>query len=151
MAKTKTKIHLKVRIPHIVLDARGVDPTLLTHLEKGLDQLEARVRVLGQGGTRFPHAFSLEEAVEEANIWVVLTDRLPKDFSMLIERGIVPVLLQDLHPRAENYNASKETGNAFLFQSLNEWSIYGALVRALENFGFSYDWESLKNNGKDLL
>ena len=151
MAKTKTQIKLRVRIPHIVLDARGADLTLLNHMEKGLDQLEARVRVLGQGGTRFPHAFSLEEAIEEANIWVVLGDRLPNDFSMLVQRGIVPVMLENLHPKAENSNAAKEEGNAFLFHELNEWSIYGSIVRALENFGFSYDWESLRNNGKDLL
>lgn len=151
MAKTKSKIKLKVRIPHVVIDARNADAQVVDDMERGLLQLDARIRVLGKGGEHLPHAFSLEEAVEEANIWVLLSNELPNDFSMLIERGIVPVMLSGIHPKAENYNASKERGNAFLFQELDEWIVYGSIVRALENFGFSYDWQNLKNHGKDLL
>lgn len=151
MAKTKKEIKLKVRIPHVILDARNADPALLEMLAPGLEELEARVRILGEGAKSIPHVFSLEEALEEAHIWVVLSKQLPKEFSMLIERGVVPVMPRGVHPKAENYEAARERGNAFLFPKLSEWYVYGSIVRALENFHFSYDWENLKNHGKSLL
>ncbi|MBT4384949.1 hypothetical protein HOD30_04360 [Candidatus Peregrinibacteria bacterium] len=151
MAKTKKHIKVKIRIPHLIIDGRAADPKLLDELAPGLRELDARVRVLGKGAKSIPHAFSAEEALEEASIWVILGDELPSEFPMLVERGVVPVMLRGVHPDAENYNASAETGNAFLFPKANHWHIYGTIVRALENFTFSYDWESLKNQGKDLL
>jgi hypothetical protein len=152
MAKTKKEIKLKVRIPHVLIDARGCqDTALLDRMVSGLEQLEARVRILGEGAKKIPHAFSLEEAMEEAHIWVILSDQLPKEFPDLIERGIVPVMLQGMHPEAKNYSPSQEDGNAFLFPALGEWRIYGAIVRALENFHFSYDWNNLKNHGKSFI
>jgi hypothetical protein len=35
--------------------------------------------------------------------------------------------------------------------SLGGKKIQTAIVRALENFSFAYDWESLKNSAKELL
>ena len=151
MAKTKTHIKVKIRIPHVIIDAREADPELLESLAPGLEELDARVRVLGKGAKQLPHAFSLEEAMEEAHIWVVLYEKVPKELSILVEHGVVPVMLQGIHEKAKNYSASQEEGNAFLFSKLTEWHIYGSLVRALENFGFSYDWSNLKNHCKELL
>ena len=93
----------------------------------------------------------MEEALEEAHIWVLLGKTLPKDFSMIVDRGIVPVMLSGLHPDAENYNPVEERGNAFLFPALTSWQVYGSLVRALENFAFSYDWENLRSQGRCLM
>lgn len=158
MAKTKTKtlpkiapIKLKIRIPHVVLDTRNADPKLLQGMAAGLQDADARMRVVGDGVKTLPHAFSLEEALEEAHIWVVLSNKLPEEFSEILSRGIVPVMLADLNPNAENYEAAKEKGNAFLFPKLTKWHVYGSLIRALENFQFSYDWENLRQHGKELL
>jgi hypothetical protein len=151
MAKQKTHIKVKIRIPHVIIDARGADPALVEAVAPGLQDLDARIRVLGKGAKQLPHAFSLEEAMEEAHIWVVLGKKLPSEFSMLIEKGVVPVMPQGIHEKAENYSASQEKGNAFLFSKLTEWHVYGSLIRALENFGFSYDWSNLKNHCKELL
>lgn len=151
MAKKQPTLKLKVRIPHVILDTRDADPVLAETLLTALDELPARFRVLGEGGKTLPHAFSFEEAMEEGHIWVVLSNELPKNFSMVIERGIVPVMLKGLHPEAENYNPVEESGNAFLFPKISPWNIYGALVRALENFAFSYDWENLRKEGKNLI
>lgn len=151
MAKTKTPLKLKVRIPHVILDTRDADPALLEKLVPGLDEVPARFRVLGEGLTSVPHLFSLEEALEEGHIWVILSSKLPKNFSMVVERGIVPVMLVGLHKDAENYNPVEESGNAFLFSKLTAWNIHAALIRALENFAFSYDWENLRNQGKTLV
>ncbi|QQR54389.1 hypothetical protein IPG41_04255 [Candidatus Peregrinibacteria bacterium] len=152
MAKTKIKaLQLKVRIPKLILDIRGADPKLLEELAPALENLDARVRILGPGLKTLPHAFSLEEALEEAHVWVVLAPHLAKDFSMVAERGIVPVMREGLHQEAENYNPVQENGNAFLFHEPSAWQIYGAIVRATENFAFSYDWENLRSQGRCLM
>lgn len=151
MAKTKSPLKLKVRIPHVVLDVRTADPALVDALLPGLDELPARFRILGPAGKTLPHAFSFEEAMEEGHIWVVLGKSLPSQFNMVIERGIVPVMLEGLHKDAENYNPVEESGNSFLFQKLSVWNVHAAMVRALENFAFAYDWENLRSQGKALM
>lgn len=151
MAKTKTHIKLKVRIPHVIVDARKADPELVEKMVEGLRELDAKVRVLGGTVKRMPHVFSFEQALEEADLWVFLSEELPSDFNLLIKRGIVPVMMEGAHPLGENYWPVKEQGNAFLFPELSPWRVYGSLVRALENFNFIYDWQSLKDNGKELL
>lgn len=151
MAKTKTPLKLKVRIPHVILDVRTADPALVEALLPGLDDLPARFRILGDSGKSLPHVFSLEEAMEEGHIWVVLGEKIPAQFSMIIDRGIVPVMMEGLHKDAENYNPVEEQGNSFLFQKLSAWNVHTALVRALENFAFAYDWENLRNQGKALM
>lgn len=150
MAKTKTQINLKLRIPRVVMDLRNADPTLLETMIPGLDHLTARFHVIGDGAEGLPHVFSLEEAIEEADIWVIFSREIPKDFPMIVGEGVVPVMLNGIHPKAENYNPTEEKGNAFLFPRLSAWTVYGSLVRALENFGFSHDWQNLKSHGKSL-
>jgi len=153
MAKTKSqaRISLKIRIPHVVLDTRTADPRLVDALLPGLEELGARFKVLGPGAKTLPHVFSLEEAMEESHIWVNLSSALPKEFTMIVDNGIVPVMLAGLHKNAQNYSAVAEEGNAFLFQKLSSWHVYAALVRALENFAFSYDWENLRTQGRELM
>lgn len=150
MAKTKKQIKLTVRIPHIIIDGRNADPALLDELEAGLEELDARVRILGEGAKSIPHSFSSEEAMEEADMWVILSDELPSDFSMIVEHSIVPVMLAGTHKDAENYVPNNESGNSFLFQKLSPWQVYGSIVRAIENFGFVYDWNTLKSQCKEL-
>lgn len=151
MAKTKAPLKLKVRIPHVILDLRGADPALLQNLLPGLEEVDARFRVLGDGLKSVPRVFSMEEALEEGHIWVILGNRLPRDFSLVVERGIVPVMPTGLHKNAENYNPVEESGNAFLFSKPTAWNVHAALIRALENFAFSYDWENLRSQGKNLI
>ncbi len=151
MAKTKKQLQIKVRIPHLVVDARHADPKILEELAPGLEELEARVHILGEGANRIPHPFSIEEAMEEADMWVVLGEKLPKELPMLLEKGIVPILLQGSHKYAANYNAVREEGNSIIFPKLSAWHVYGALVRAIENFAFPYDWQNLQDRSKELI
>lgn len=152
MATKSKEIKIKVRIPHVILDARHADPKLVKQLSEGVEALDARFRILGPEikGVAVAHAFSVEEALEEAHIWVVLGTEIPTEFNMIVERGIVPVALRGLHKELENYNPIEEAGNAFLFPKASCWSVYGTLVRALENFNFSYDWKNLQSEVKSL-
>lgn len=151
MAQTKTPIKISVRIPRIILDVRGVDPELIESIKPGLEHLDARIRLYGEGNTDLPHAYSMEEAIEEADIWVFFNTKLPKDFKTIVGTGIVPVLMEGSHKSAENYSPTEEKGNAFIFHKLNPWNIYGSLVRAIENFAFVYDWRNLKAQAKTLV
>ncbi len=151
MAKTKTQINLSIRVPHVIIDTRDADPALLAQLEDALGALNARVKIVGSGMKQTQHAFSLEDALEDADIWLVLADKTPSDFKAVVDQGIVPVMLNGVLKGAENYDAVAEKGNAFLFPKMDAWYIYGSLVRAIENFVFPYDWKNIKTAGKSLI
>lgn len=62
--------------------------------------------------------------------------------------GIVPISEESYFPKQlKDYNPNQETGNAFLYVSENEWQIFGAIVRAIENFKFPYDWKNIAREG----
>lgn len=153
MAKTKTlsPIKLKIRIPHVILDVRNADQKLVEDMIPGLEEIDARIKIIGNGAKSLPHAFSAEEAIEEAHIWVILGSEMPSEFKEIIKAGIVPIMLTGTCTKAENYDATQEKGNAFLFPKSSAWHIYGTLVRALENFRFSYDWENIRSQGHELI
>jgi hypothetical protein len=153
MPKQKPKTKLQERIPSLVVDVRGADPKLLEALIPALQEMVAHTQVLGGLKIKakgLSNAFSTEEAMEEAHLWLILGDKLPADFLMLVERGIVPVMRSGLHEEAESYSPVLESGNSFLFDKLNEWHVHAAMIRALENYKFPYDWQNLKNNVKNF-
>ena len=149
-AKTET-LTVQLRIPRLIVDTRHRDPKELVDLGPALQSLNARVTILGHKIKGLKSVFSLEQALEEADIWLILDEKPPKEFNDLIEKGIVPVLQAGVHQKAVNYNPVAEEGNAFLFEKNEIWSIHHALVRATENFAFSYDWGNLKKHGQALL
>ncbi|KKP35947.1 MAG: Glycogen synthase [Candidatus Peregrinibacteria bacterium GW2011_GWA2_33_10] len=46
-----------------------------------------------------------------------------------------------------DYNPVKETGNCFMFKNFNKWEIFEALIRAIENHKFSWDWQNIVREG----
>jgi hypothetical protein len=50
----------------------------------------------------------------------------------------------------QNFNAQTEEGNAFTFDPNSFWEFIAAIVRASENFQFTYDWKNIKRNVKEL-
>ncbi len=60
------------------------------------------------------------------------------------EKKAVPVSFDFLTPEfpLQNYDPVEEKGNAFLYKNFNPFTIFAALVRALENYKFPYDWET---------
>ena len=61
--------------------------------------------------------------------------------------GVIPVC-----PKNElsiNYNPAKEQGNAFVYENENKWSLFAAFVRAIENYGFPYDWKLIQKNAME--
>ena len=60
----------------------------------------------------------------------------------LLAYGVVPVALED--PILTDYNPITESGNAFIFSKENKWLFFAAIVRAIENFKFTYDWQNIE-------
>jgi len=62
----------------------------------------------------------------------------------LARREVISILPEGFG--LENFDPQAESGNAFTFKPGNFWSMVSAMVRASENFKFSYDWKCLKRN-----
>jgi len=61
---------------------------------------------------------------------------------LLMNYGVV-IVAEDGSVQLENYKPNEETGNAFLFNRRDLWSVFAAVVRALETFKFPYDWQHI--------
>ena len=61
---------------------------------------------------------------------------------LLKSYGVV-LISDEKSPLLENYKPNEETGNSFLYKKMDLWSVFAALVRALETFKFPYDWNHI--------
>ena len=59
--------------------------------------------------------------------------------------GCVPIVRKvgGLHDTVQNYNPATNQGTGFSFSKFNEISLYGTIVRALENYLHKSSWEDL--------
>jgi len=80
---------------------------------------------------------------------------VPKDSEECIKEaekamayGTLPVIPQTEF--VEDYNPIQEKGNAFVMQQVSPWSFFSALVRAIENFKFPYDWKNLMVSAMEI-
>ncbi len=64
------------------------------------------------------------------------------EMTAAMEQGVVPVALDQ--PGLVDYNLVQEVGNSFVCRQASEWSLFGGLIRALENFKFPYDWKNIQ-------
>ena len=73
------------------------------------------------------------------------------DDHTLFRTGVRKLLEAEDDPILKDYNPVTESGNAFLYKEDNLWLFYAALVRALENYKFSYDWQNLELAAMETL
>lgn len=59
---------------------------------------------------------------------------------LLMTYGVV-IVGENKSELLENYKPNEETGNAFLFDKKDLWSVFASVIRALETFKFPYDWK----------
>lgn len=71
-----------------------------------------------------------------------------KDLQEILSKGIVPIM--PYHPDFTDYRPLEESGNAFLYEEGNHWAMVEAVIRAYENYQFSYDWGILVKNVRAL-
>lgn len=70
-----------------------------------------------------------------------VSNECSEETEMAMKYGVIPVSPpQDI---IEDYNPTREKGNAFIFIKDSPWSLFATLIRALENFRFPYDWKNI--------
>lgn len=141
--------------------------TLLKQILPGLLELPVEILVLGKGGASYgtyltaiakEHAHRMaiipneERAIRmmfaASDMALFLSD--PADMPELencLRYGAVPV-----SPKTallSNYDPNQESGEAFLYEKLNVWHCFGAVVRALETFRFPFDWRTIQKHAME--
>lgn len=67
----------------------------------------------------------------------------------VMEKGIVPVV--PFCDNIVNFDAQAEQGNGFCFSEGSFWEIFATIIRAFENYKFSYDWNNLQKSVKKTV
>jgi glycogen synthase len=87
----------------------------------------------------------IERMITGADIALFLSDSPDEEMVRhCLAAGTIPVA-----PKCkllENYNPVQETGNSFLFDRLDPWHCFAALVRALETHVFPFDWKTIQKH-----
>ncbi len=162
-ASTKTFLHVGVICP---LNEKNNSAFILRGLE-ALCELGMKVSVLAEGDStaqktcfdlseKYPHQFEILESVPRnrnkilKEVDTVLFASKPdwKTIQEMAKHEIVLIVPEG--SGLQNFNAQTEQGNAFTFHQDNFWEFVAAIVRASENFQFSYDWKNIKANVKEL-
>jgi len=142
---------------------------LLKEVLPGILNLGIEVVVLGKGSNEYGelfteltekngHRIAIMKDTDEgqrkmyaaSDMALFLND--PTDMTELIDSlsyGVVPIA--PVNKKVQNYNAVQESGNAFLFEQLNMWHCFAAIVRAVETYNFPFDWKTIQRNGMETV
>lgn len=71
------------------------------------------------------------------------------DVEEMLLHGTIPI--SSKRPEVSDYNPNQETGNSFVYKQADQWSIFAAVVRALETFKFPYDWNNIIRQGMESV
>jgi len=162
-ASTKNILHVGIICP---LNEKNNSDFMLRGFE-ALCELGIKVSVLAEGDSaaqkicfdlseKYPHQFEILESVSRnrnkilKEVDTVLFTSKPdwKTVQEMAKHEIVSIVPEG--SGLQNFNAQTEEGNAFTFAPNNFWEFIAAIVRASENFQFSYDWKNIKANVKEL-
>ncbi len=87
---------------------------------------------------------------EETLLWAdfIIGDSEFWELEKYMKQGIVPIISKKnyLSSILSEFNPIKNEGNAFIYDQDNEWQIFYALCRYIENSKFSFDDQNLVNN-----
>jgi len=76
---------------------------------------------------------------------IVYPDQWNRSLAQAAQKmGIVPIVEEGMG--FENFDPESESGNGFVYENEGFWSAVSALLRASENFKFSYDWRNIRKN-----
>jgi hypothetical protein len=73
-----------------------------------------------------------------------------KSVKKAFDAGVVPLVPNGVRSVA-NYDPRCESGNGFVFEKMNVWMAYGALIRAVETYQFPFDWKCMVGNAEGNL
>lgn len=154
------KLSFNIRKPllGVILDKEltpQFEETLRKILE-GTAHVDVQVVILADsniGALSIPHTVVLPYSRNNRRIVLQAADIALgfgfSDVEEMLLNGTIPV--SPMRAGVQDYNPNHETGNAFIYKSGDSWSIFAALVRALETFKFPYDWTSIVRQGLETL
>ncbi|MDD2907398.1 MAG: hypothetical protein PHH98_02035 [Candidatus Gracilibacteria bacterium] len=78
----------------------------------------------------------------------IVCDENVSNLNKYLELGIAPLISSknQLKSILKEFNPAKNEGNAYLFENLDKWSIFYAMVRYFENYKFTFDNKNLVKN-----
>ena len=137
---------------------------LLKELLPGLMTLNVEIVILGKGSNEYGELFTklatekehkiaiLKDTEDEqrkmyaaADMALFLCDATKlEELENCLNYGVVPIA--PTTKAVKNYNPIQESGNAFLFEKLDVWHCFAAVVRALETQCFPFDWRTIQRN-----
>ena len=122
-----------VKTPTVLLATAHISENIkndvIKTLEEGLSHLD--IKLLKDGTGELP--------LEKSNI-VVLFEKDKNLLKKAWKKGVVPIT-QAFDKSIVDYNPNTESGNSFIYKSINHWEIFAAIVRACETYKFPYDWK----------
>jgi len=103
---------------------------------------------------QFKNIYVIEKIWEKDLIWFdfVIFDENITDISKYNNNWVVSILPENNHLSAvvEEFQPLKSTWNAYLYSKNNEWSIFWAIARYLENYKITFDNKTLVKNVLDI-
>ncbi len=93
-------------------------------------------------------AFTSDESFIDAGLDFVICDTGTDCINKCFEHGIAPIIVKDSNVSSllSEFNPMKSEWNAYLYDTVNEWSIFATLIRYLENYKFTFDNKNLVKN-----
>jgi len=78
----------------------------------------------------------------------VICDEATDCITQCFEQGIAPIIAStsNVSSLLSQFNPMRNEGNAYMYDSVNEWSIFATLIRYLENYKFAFDNKNLVKN-----
>lgn len=163
---------LESKRPMICLPAGMSDAlggALLEELIPGLFSLPLEILVVGQGSNHYGELFTKLSKENNHRLTIVLNEdtALRKmyaasdmalflsdpsgmpELSQCLAYGVVPI--SPTNERITDYNPVQESGNAFVYNDASVWSVYAAIVRAVETSRFPFDWRTIQRNGMESV
>lgn len=158
-SKTKKEIQSKFSTKHfrIGLIASGQNEDILPYISEAMCELGFIVSVLGSSekslidlAERYEGQLEVLEITPEAEKQlfkqsdVILFLTLPdsKILAKVMKKGIIPIV--PFGADITNFDAQTEKGNGFCFSEGNFYELFATIVRAFENYKFTYDWNNLR-------
>ena len=86
----------------------------------------------------------LDAMYQASDMALFLAPPSSKDLTACLHAGVVPIApsMDEL----DNYNPVQESGNAFLYDKIDPWHCFAAVVRALETHIFPFDWRTIQKH-----
>ncbi len=146
---------------------------LLEEVFDGLMELDIQIIIIGVGTEKYQKLISqYEEKYKHmikiisdnednkrkiyaaSDIGIVLTEDKEDIDSILnyLSYGVIPVVSEKMAKElpVSKYNPVEENGNAFIYKK-NKWLFFAAIIKAIENFIFPYDWSVIQKNAMESI